>query len=68
MQGILHNHKRDWQVTWARIQFLQKEIEMSHVYMKQAGETKKKKKILQLARYFVHIITKIGIILSIRET
>lgn len=57
LQGILHNHKRAWQVTWARIYFLLRDIDMQHVYMKQAGKTLK---ICQLSRYFAKIMTNTG--------
>lgn len=57
LQGILHNHKRAWQVTWARIYFLLREIDVQHVYMKQAGKILK---ICQLSRYFANTMTNTG--------
>lgn len=57
LQGILHNHKRAWQVTWARIYILLRDIDMQRVYMEQAGKTLK---TCQLSRYFAHIMTNTG--------
>lgn len=57
LQGILHNHKRPWQVTWARIYFLLRDVDMQRVYMKQTGKTLK---ICQLPRYFAHIMINTG--------